>query len=361
MISKMSTSTIPLISQQRRNISSAPKNLSITFVRKVSGHRVVVNSLVLFLTQSTAAHVEMKSQKPELFDDLPRVHIKIGKNGKYYLAELVDARNAWKLIREIHSFNPAGVYDVLKATYKEIFSSIFRNRDVALEREIEAWIADQNGSTKTKEAKPTITEKPNETTHTAAAGVAKKERKEMVLKAMLEKLVQKKDIPPFTHNKEFLPGVRPDFVWDLEDRIAMLECDEDQHKGYSKDGEVLREIRLLEKCNGKPLILIRYNPDEFKMQSSVVVLNGTIREDILRDLIKEITNVAESPTPTSAMTHYKLFYNCGCKKEDCNNYTHKKEYKSSRDLFTKNIQIQSLIEAMNDLSIDKSLVNDDSL
>ena len=57
------------------------------------------------------------------------------------------------------------------------------------------------------------------------------------------------------------PNIRyPDFVFVLQDRVVILEVDEDAHRYYSRDCEVSRVTELMENIGGRPLYLIRFNP-----------------------------------------------------------------------------------------------------
>jgi hypothetical protein len=58
---------------------------------------------------------------------------------------------------------------------------------------------------------------------------------------------------------------RPDFVWVLQDRVIILECDEQSHKySGSETCEREREYRIADalKGEGKFVIMIRFNPDQ---------------------------------------------------------------------------------------------------
>ena len=54
---------------------------------------------------------------------------------------------------------------------------------------------------------------------------------------------------------------RPDLLLELDDRIIIIEIDENQHKGYKKN-EILR-LDTIQKVINKKVICIRFNPDSF--------------------------------------------------------------------------------------------------
>ena len=53
---------------------------------------------------------------------------------------------------------------------------------------------------------------------------------------------------------------RPDFVYVLEDRLVILEVDEDAHRHYNRDCEIVRVNELVTDARGTPLVLLRFNP-----------------------------------------------------------------------------------------------------
>ena len=61
---------------------------------------------------------------------------------------------------------------------------------------------------------------------------------------------------------------RPDVVWDLPDRIVILEIDEDQHDGRQCVCEQARMINISQAFGCERTIWIRFNPDAFKSNAS---------------------------------------------------------------------------------------------
>lgn len=74
-------------------------------------------------------------------------------------------------------------------------------------------------------------------------------------------------IQPIFYDKQINNGVcgkeRPDFYWDCETHILILEVDENQHKDREKECEYTRMFNITQMCGGLPVIFIRYNPDEY--------------------------------------------------------------------------------------------------
>ena len=54
---------------------------------------------------------------------------------------------------------------------------------------------------------------------------------------------------------------RPDMLLELDDRVIIIEIDENQHKGYKKN-ELLR-LDIIQKAIDKKVVCIRFNPDSF--------------------------------------------------------------------------------------------------
>lgn len=56
---------------------------------------------------------------------------------------------------------------------------------------------------------------------------------------------------------------RPDRVFDFNDKIIILECDEDQHKSRPCLCEQTRMVNLGQAFGGIPVYFIRWNPDDY--------------------------------------------------------------------------------------------------
>jgi hypothetical protein len=59
----------------------------------------------------------------------------------------------------------------------------------------------------------------------------------------------------------------PDWLKDCGEYYILIECDEEQHKDRIDLCERKREIELFEGLNYKPLIIIRFNPDKYKINN----------------------------------------------------------------------------------------------
>lgn len=68
------------------------------------------------------------------------------------------------------------------------------------------------------------------------------------------------------YNKKVPDGCskrRPDLFLDLGEQVLIIEIDENQHDSYNCSCESLRIVQLSEDVNGRPLVFIRFNPDEY--------------------------------------------------------------------------------------------------
>jgi hypothetical protein len=151
--------------------------------------------------------------------------------------------------------------------------------------------------------------------------------KENAVDALLRGMVEDKTIPAYVHDKVFWEGLRPDFLWDLGDAVVILEVDEKQHKAYAKFGESAREMKLVEGCCGRPLVLIRYNPDSVRGGN----IPQTQRHESLCILVSVVLS-RPAAEKRDAFTRYKLFYDCECAKEAKNcDFVHRESWKSMEE------------------------------
>ena len=81
--------------------------------------------------------------------------------------------------------------------------------------------------------------------------------------------------------------IRPDFVLPLEDKIIIVECDENQHESYPEECESTRMINLSMVYGGLPVMFIRYNPDTFRINEDVQKVPQKKRLERLGGVLKE--------------------------------------------------------------------------
>jgi len=135
------------------------------------------------------------------------------------------------------------------------------------------------------------------------------ERKEIRVKHVLDA----NHYANYKHNK--IPnGVecgqeRPDYEFELDTHVIILEVDEGQHNAYSCLCEQIRMINLSQTYGGKPVFWIRYNPDPFKSKDGAknVTLSDHKRET---HLIEWLAWAHKNP-PKEPIEVIYLFYD-GC-------------------------------------------------
>ena len=101
---------------------------------------------------------------------------------------------------------------------------------------------------------------------------------------------------------------RPDKLYISDDIVLLLECDENQHKwnigDYSCDEKRISDIYDELGIRGKKLIVIRWNPDNYKPVENYNKLNRKGRLELMINVMK---HVVENP-PTEMIHIYYLFY-----------------------------------------------------
>jgi hypothetical protein len=112
--------------------------------------------------------------------------------------------------------------------------------------------------------------------------------KETIVKELLEKQGYE-----FIHDKqvsnEYCNKYRPDFVFNCGEYFVVLECDEEAHKHYDKDCEIVRMNNISMDLK-KPTLFIRYNPDltGVRKQKKHQVLIETLEKHLYKDTIQQL-------------------------------------------------------------------------
>jgi len=96
----------------------------------------------------------------------------------------------------------------------------------------------------------------------------------------------------FKHDdsSEMLQGCskrRPDAYFDLEKHVVIAEIDENQHKSYDDPCECSRINEIVNGIGGRPIIIIRYNPDKINNNNNTITIKQEDRLNCLVDTIKE--------------------------------------------------------------------------
>lgn len=111
-----------------------------------------------------------------------------------------------------------------------------------------------------------------------------------------------------TSDKRVLGGCsnkRPDFVIDNGTFMIIVECDEDQHRIYTKECELKRMYTIGEDLGGIPCIFVRYNPDSYKDSSNKAHRYSKYR---VAELIKTVQGFMKLPELGAPRMVAYMFY-----------------------------------------------------
>lgn len=82
---------------------------------------------------------------------------------------------------------------------------------------------------------------------------------------------------------------RPDIVYELSDKVIIVECDEHQHHDRDDICESTRMKNIGQTYGGMPVFFIRWNPDKYIPASNVSTIDSLAkRQQLLGDLIRDI-------------------------------------------------------------------------
>ena len=127
--------------------------------------------------------------------------------------------------------------------------------------------------------------------------------KEMEILKLLQETYKDKEI---VHNKSIgfeCGNFRPDFIIDCGSHNLIIEVDEDQHKTYPKDCEETRLHRIAEALN--PCIIIRYNPDAYKVDG---ITKKTFKKTRHQKLLETVNKYIEVNVEDYLFEVVYLFY-----------------------------------------------------
>jgi hypothetical protein len=107
---------------------------------------------------------------------------------------------------------------------------------------------------------------------------------------------------------------RPDRVYDLGDKVIILEVDENQHKDRPCECEQTRMINVSQFFGGTPVYWIRFNPDEYKATKSSIQ-QKTINQR-LETLLKVLKHIHKNKDKPTAFIQVLYLYFDGWKESD---------------------------------------------
>jgi len=80
---------------------------------------------------------------------------------------------------------------------------------------------------------------------------------------------------------------RPDIFFNLETHCIIVEIDENQHKSYDESCECSRINEIVNGIGGRPVIIIRYNPDKIRHKKRKIEIDQKERVGVLLKKIRE--------------------------------------------------------------------------
>ena len=99
---------------------------------------------------------------------------------------------------------------------------------------------------------------------------------------------------------------RPDVMWDMGDRVVILEVDEDQHRDRPCECEQTRMMNISQAIGCERTVWIRYNPDAFKGDESRRWTSKAKRHGVLREWL--VWALASTDPPPYTITVVHLFF-----------------------------------------------------
>ena len=102
---------------------------------------------------------------------------------------------------------------------------------------------------------------------------------------------------------------RPDRVYDLGDKIVILECDENQHEDRQCLCEQTRMVNIGQTFGGLPVYFIRWNPDDYSPENDRKMPEDLAkRYKLVGDLIRDIKK-NKITLPTALISVIYMYYN----------------------------------------------------
>ena len=102
---------------------------------------------------------------------------------------------------------------------------------------------------------------------------------------------------------------RPDRIYDLSDKILIIECDEHQHRDRACDCEQMRMVNIAQSFGGIPVYFIRFNPDYYEPDNENKNPEPIQkRHKMIGDLIRDIANKRYKHLPKSLCSVIYLYF-----------------------------------------------------
>ena len=103
---------------------------------------------------------------------------------------------------------------------------------------------------------------------------------------------------------------RPDFVYEINDeqRVVIVEVDEHAHKHYDRRCELVRQAEVASSFGGRPVILIRFNPDALTSEPWIKAIPAKERRALLLECLKQALAPGQPVRFDNHLTVHYLFY-----------------------------------------------------
>ena len=103
---------------------------------------------------------------------------------------------------------------------------------------------------------------------------------------------------------------RPDFLYliDDEQRVVIVEVDENAHAHYDRRCELTRQAEVASSFGGRPVILIRFNPDALTSEPWIKAIPAKVRCALLLECLKQALAPGQSGRFDNHLTVHYLFY-----------------------------------------------------
>jgi hypothetical protein len=131
---------------------------------------------------------------------------------------------------------------------------------------------------------------------------------------LMDYLDARKDLPTPMSTDTIIDGgacgkERPDRIYDLDDKIIVVECDENQHKERACECEQTRMVNIGQSFGGIPVYFIRWNPDIYSPENDKKQPEAIqSRYKLLGDLIRDIKRGKFSVPSDALVSAFYLYY-----------------------------------------------------
>jgi hypothetical protein len=120
--------------------------------------------------------------------------------------------------------------------------------------------------------------------------------KKPLARYLSKELTLREELKPFLLEQEFKCSFnktlgacskrRPDIFIECLTHVLIIECDENQHESYDEICNHKRMMEIFQDCASRPIIFIRFNPDNYTSNNKVIKSPFTKKQILWRKKIK---------------------------------------------------------------------------